>query len=113
MSFLGTARALDDATFRWRVMGACLAKAKTLAAAPVAPDRNYGIAVLLSPQLVDPSMLALVAVDPTVADAIITGEDGAVDTTPVTDDQIAAAVTLAWPLVAVKYQADPLATGAA
>lgn len=108
MNLLSTARALDDQRFQWRVMAACVSHAAGFGTM-VGATKNYAVSVMLNPQTVDPSMLALVALDGDVSDAILVQEDGAVDTGPVADTDIMRVVAARWALVANKYPLDPLA----
>jgi copper(I)-binding protein len=110
MNLISTARALDDQHFRWRVQAAALEKAAAFAAMTTpGTQRNYAFYTLLNPQAVDPSLLALVAIDDVVAGAIeVSADGGTVDTRKVPDAEIVRAVNAAWPLVAVKYPRDPL-----
>lgn len=112
MSLLSTARALDDAELRWRVMAAQMEYAQGFGTM-TGLAKNYAISVMLNPQHVDPSMFALVAIDDAISNAILVSEDNTVDTTAVKDTDITRVVASRWNLVANKYTTDPLAPPAA
>jgi len=107
MSLLSTARALDDQHFAWRVRAACLLYASDNVTAG-GNQGNYARAVMMDPNVVDPAMLAFVATDASVSEAVVVAPDGTVTTSTVQDVDIIAAVTAAWPKVASKYTTDPL-----
>jgi len=109
MSLLGTQRALDDQNFKWRVMGASLNHSSGFANMTVAQGKYFALTTILSPQIPDMTMVAFVAMDPTISAAIVTTEDGTVDTSAVTDADIQRVVAARWALVGNKYKTDPLA----
>jgi hypothetical protein len=110
MKLISTARALDDQHFKWRVQAACIIKAGTFATMPVGPDRNFALTILLNPQLMEMSMIAFVAMDDVVANAMVVGADNeTVETDTVLDSDITRVVNAKWSLVANKYPTDPLA----
>lgn len=111
MTLLSTARALDDRNFVWRVGAACMKHAANFANM-TGNDKNYAIAVLMRPQTVESSMLAFVAIDPAVSSAVVADEDGSVDTSAVSDDDISRVVSARWSLVATKYPTNPLVQAA-
>lgn len=107
MDLISTARALDDMNLRWRVMAACIEHAQTFQQMSGNP-RNFAVTVLLNPQNVDMSMVAIVAADDIIADTITVSDTGTVDTSAVTDEDIMRVVVDKWPLVSHKYPRDPL-----
>lgn len=108
-ALLGASRAMDDATFAWRVKAAVLFHAATLLGGTHDNAWNYAVSSLLNPQHVDPTMLALVCVDSEVAALIVTSDDGvSVDTSGVDDTLLLSTVAEKWALVSVKYPNDPL-----
>lgn len=112
MTFITTARALDDQDFVFRVRAACWehAVANVSSMDTTSSQYFYALHVLMYPQHVDPSMLVFVAVNDEVSAAITVSEEGLVSTTNVTDTQIATVVASAWGKVAVKYPQDPRAS---
>lgn len=107
MTLISTARALDDQNLKWRVMGASINHASGFASITEANGKFYAISTILNPQVVDMSMVALVAMDPIVSEAIVVS-DGAVDTSAVLDADIQRIVSAKWPLVGNKYKVNPL-----
>lgn len=111
-NLIGTARALDDQAFLWRVKSACLTHAAALVSDPATPEgngKNMALAVLSRPHDVEPAMLGYVAVDQVVAAAVKVTGGSEVDTTAVSDDDILRVVADKWSIVAGKYQNTPLA----
>lgn len=107
MDLLATARALDDPILRWRIMAAQIEHAQNFQQMSGNP-RNYALTVMLNPQTVDPSMIAMVCSDDIIAGSIEVDPVGAVNTTKVTDDDILRVVIDKWGLVSHKYPNDPL-----
>lgn len=100
---------MDDFALTQRIKAAVLYHGSTLLGGAVSNARNYAITALLNPTQLDPTMLALVCVDPAVAALIVVPPDGStVDTTPVLDALILSTVIAKWPLVSVKYPTNPL-----
>lgn len=100
---------MDDFPLKQRIQAAVLFHAQSLLTEAVAPARNYAVRAVLSPQELDPTMLALVCVDEIVAAAVVVSADGgSVDTSGVPDSVILARVQAKWDLVSAKYQSDPL-----
>lgn len=92
---------MDDFALTQRIKAAVLFHRSTLLAGAVSNARNYAIIALLNPSQLDPTMLALVCVDPAVAALIVVPPDGStVDTTGVTDALILTTVISKWALVA-------------
>ena len=108
MDLLATARALDDPVLRWRIMAAQIEHAQTFQQMSGNP-RNYALSVMLNPQAVDLSMVAMVCSDDIIAASIEVDPAGAVDTSKVSDDDILRVVIDKWGLVSHKYNTDPLA----
>lgn len=113
MSLLSTQRALDDQNFKWRVMGASIIQASGFASMTAAQGKNYALATIMNPQMVDMTMVALVAMDPVIAAAIVATDTGSVNTSAVTDADIQRVVSAKWSLVGNKYKIDPLAAAPA
>lgn len=110
MKLISTARAMDDQHFKWRVQAACIIKAGTFATMPVGPERNFALTVLLNPQMMEMSMVAFVAMDEAVANAMVVDADNeTVETDTVLDTDIVRVVNARWTLVSNKYPTDPLA----
>lgn len=108
MTLLSIARAMDDANFRWRIQAAMLKKAKAEFPKPAGtPEWNFAVFILSNPQISEPSMFAMVAIDDKVAAAVQVDDNGTVDTSAVTDDDISRVVDEAWPTVSKKYAASP------
>lgn len=108
MSLLSTQRALDDMNFKWRVMGASIIQASGFANMTAAQGKNYALSTIMNPQTVDMTMVAFVAMDPTVSAAIVATDTGSVNTSAVTDADIQRVVAAKWSLVGNKYKIDPL-----
>lgn len=109
--FYKAAIALEDFALTKRIQAAVMYHAKTLLAGAVEPSRNFAVASVLQPSYIDPTMVALVAVDAEVTANIVVDEETGqtIDTSAVPDDMILVKVVAAWPLVSTKYQSDPLA----
>lgn len=107
MTLISTARALDNQDLKWRVMGASINHASGFAQISIANGQFYAISTILNPQVVDMSMVALVAMDPVVSAAIVVS-GGAVDTSAVLDEDIQRVVSAKWALVGNKYKVNPL-----
>ena len=105
-ALLATARVMDDQTFRWRVMGACIQHAATFRAMPEGPSREHALRVFADPHAVDTMMLALVASNPVISSAITVDDNGAVRSNDVKDDDILYVVVEAWPIVADRYATE-------
>lgn len=107
-NFLAAARAMDDFAIKQRIQAAVLYHAKTLLSG-TGNETNYAIKAMLTPQELDPTMMALVLVDEQIAAQVVVGESGSsVDTSGVEDNLILSRVQAAWPLVASKYHTNPL-----
>lgn len=107
--FLAAARAMDDTAFSWRIKSAVLYHAAALLPTAENHEYNYAVTALLNPGQLDPTMMAMICVDPTIA-AAMTVTEGVVDTTAVDDSLILSTVISNWAMVAVKYPVNPLLT---
>lgn len=105
-ALLATARAMDDQTFRWRVMGACIQHASTYRSMEPGPGKKYALRVLAQPHDVDQMMLCLVASNPQISQSIDVDENGTITVDEVPDGDISYVVVEAWPLVAARYAAE-------
>jgi len=104
---------MDDFPLKQRIQSAVLFHAATLLGGTQNTAWNYGVSALLNPQSLDPTMLALVCVDQTIAGAVVVSADGgSVTTSAVPDAAILTAVSAKWSLVAVKYPTNPLTQAA-
>lgn len=104
MALIDTARAMDDQRFVWRVKAAMLVKAKTEYSKTQTTDSwKFADTVLRSPMMDEPTVVALVATDPVVSEAVtVTGTD-TVNTEAVQDADIQRVVDNTWAAVAKKY----------
>lgn len=102
MSLIGTARALDDQRFLWRVRAATLNLAVTKYSSTNANDKALAQEVLDAPMQQNRTLEALVANNAAVSDAVIIDANNTVNTETVTDAQINAAVAQYWPSVAAR-----------
>lgn len=102
MSLIGTARALDDDRFLWRVRAAMLNAAVAKYSSADANDKGFAQEILDAPMQRSATLEALVANNPAVSAAIVTDGDNTVNTEGVTDAQITNAVTQYWPAVAAR-----------
>lgn len=100
---------MDDFALTQRIKAAVLFHGSTLLGGAAGNAKNFAIAALLNPNQLDPTMLALVCVDATVAPLVVVPDDGStVNTTPVPDALILSTVIAKWSLVSVKYPTNPL-----
>lgn len=102
MSLLGTARALDDARFLWRVRAAMLSIAVTKYGSENTDEKSLAQEILDSPMQQNRTMEALVANDLSVGANIETDDMNTVNTESVTDDEILTATLAYWPAVATR-----------
>jgi hypothetical protein len=102
MSLIGTARALDDDRFLWRVRAAALNAAVSKYSSTDANDKGFAQEILDSPMKQNATLEALVANNAAVSAAVVIDEANTVNTEGVTDTQITNAVTMYWPAVAAR-----------
>lgn len=102
MSLIGTARALDDQRFLWRVRASTLNLAVTKYSSTNANDKALAQEVLDNPMMQNKTLEALVANNAAVSDAVVIDANNTVNTEAVTDAQINTAVAQYWPSVATR-----------
>lgn len=100
MSLIGTARALDDARFTWRVRAAMLSIAVIRYTSEDTDERGLAQEVLDFPMQAQRTMEALVANDAAVSAGVVIDSFNGVNTEDVSDEEILAAVAQYWPAVA-------------
>lgn len=103
MSLLNTARALDDARFVWRVKAATLTIAADKISSAEGAGQVFASQILSAPMADNDTMAALVAADGAVAAAVTVDEFNTVSTEAVRDEDIIAAVTGHWDIVAAQW----------
>lgn len=101
---LKIARAVNDDRLRSRVAAAMLLHTLTIANSPSATPKDKALAmyVVSSPSQPDPSMIAIVASDPAVVEAVELNGD-VPNTDNVADEDIKRVVAARWSTVAWKY----------
>ena len=101
-------RVMELDKFITRVRAAVLQQASTMALGGTpTPEKNFAIFSLKNPSVVDESMVALVAADPTVLSSVTMVDDALADVEAVPDADIKTAVTNRWSLVSAKYPVTP------
>ena len=96
MSFITTARALDDDRFAWRIRAAALTVAAGHVQEAPCPARTFAERILSAPMSPNRPLEALVAATPAISEAITVDDDNTVHTNAVTDEAILTAVTTQW-----------------
>lgn len=95
---------INDPKFNLIVKAGMLKYAQSIdLTAPLTVEKNFAVWVLKNPMATEISMIALVASDPAVLEAVPLSDGDYLDTAGVTDDAVSAAIASKWSIVATKY----------
>lgn len=103
MSLITTARALDDARFRWRVNAAALIAAAEKLDDADGVDQWYAEHVIDHPMEDQPTLVALVAANPAISSMVTVDSFNTVNTEAVPDTDIQYVVNTVWNQAALRY----------
>lgn len=88
MNLIGTARALDDTRFKWRVRAALLQVAANYLNSEIDAEKTYASFVLQNPMQPVPILESLCAVNLSVMEHVMVDEYNSVNTEAVPDDAL-------------------------